>query len=54
MAGNREYKSDVFSMLMEDRGRALQFCNEVNHSYYSDPIDNDTASKVFILFIIQI
>ena len=37
MAGNREYKSDVFSMLMEDRNRALQLYNAVNHSNYLDP-----------------
>lgn len=30
MAGNREYKSDVFSMLMEDRNNALQLYNAVN------------------------
>ena len=27
MNGNREYKSDVFSMLMEDKKRALQLYN---------------------------
>ena len=37
MAGNREYKSDVFSMLMEDRSRALQLYNAVNGSRYADP-----------------
>ncbi|MCM1542326.1 MAG: hypothetical protein NC121_13835 [Blautia sp.] len=37
MAGNREYKSDVFSMLMEDKARALQLYNAVNHSDYGDP-----------------
>ena len=37
MAGNREYKSDVFSMLMEDRNNALQLDNAVNRSDYEDP-----------------
>lgn len=37
MAGNREYKSDVFSMLMEDRRNALELYNAVNHSDYTDP-----------------
>lgn len=27
MSGNREYKSDVFSMLMQDKERALQLYN---------------------------
>lgn len=27
MAGNREYKSDVFSMLMQDKRRALELYN---------------------------
>ena len=34
---NREYKSDVFSMLMEDKDRALQLYNAVNLSDYEDP-----------------
>lgn len=37
MAGNREYKSDVFSMLMEDKRNALQLYNAMNKSAYSDP-----------------
>lgn len=37
MRGNREYKSDVFSMLMEDRRNALDLYNAVNHSHYTDP-----------------
>ena len=32
MSGNREYKSDVFSMLMEDRNNALQLYNALNGS----------------------
>ena len=37
MSGNREYKSDVFSMLMEDKANALQLYNAMNGSDYSDP-----------------
>ena len=37
MAGNREYKSDVFSMLMEEPGYALEVYNALNHSDYRDP-----------------
>ena len=37
MSGNREYKSDVFSMLMEDKKNALEVYNAVNHSNYDDP-----------------
>ena len=37
MSGNREYKSDVFSMLMEDKANALQLYNAMNHSDYTDP-----------------
>ena len=34
MAGNREYKSDVFGMLMEEPGYALEMYNALNHSDY--------------------
>ena len=37
MAGNREDKSDVFSMLMEEPGDALEVYNALNHSDYRDP-----------------
>lgn len=37
MEGNREYKSDVFSMLMEEPQNALELYNAVNHSDYADP-----------------
>ena len=37
MSGNREYKSDVFSMLMEDKANALQLYNAMNGSDYSNP-----------------
>ena len=36
MTGNREYKSDVFSMLMQDKENALQLYNAVNGSAYTD------------------
>ena len=37
MSGNREYKSDVFSMLLENPNNALQLYNALNESNYSDP-----------------
>ena len=37
MVENREYKSDVFSMLMEDKENALQVYNALNGSSYHDP-----------------
>jgi len=37
MEGNREFKSDVFSMLMEDRSNALQVYNALNGTDYDDP-----------------
>ena len=37
MSENREYKSDVFSMLMEDKHYALQVYNALNGSKYDDP-----------------
>lgn len=37
MAGNREYKSDVFSMLMENPVNALELYNAMNGSDYKDP-----------------
>ena len=36
MAGNREYKSDVFSMLLEEPKNALELYNAVNDSSYED------------------
>ena len=37
MNENREYKSDVFSMLMEDKRYALEVYNALNGSDYTDP-----------------
>ena len=39
MSGNREYKSDVFSMLMEDKANALELYNAMNYSNYTNPED---------------
>ena len=39
MKENRGYKSDVFSMLMEDKANALEVYNALNGSYYTDPED---------------
>ena len=36
MAGNREFKSDVFGMLMEEPKYALEVYNALNHSDYRD------------------
>ena len=37
MAGNRQYKSDVFSMLLEEPQNALEVFNAVNGTDYADP-----------------
>ena len=37
MNENREYKSDVFSMLMENKSYALEVYNALNHSDYKNP-----------------
>ncbi len=37
MTENREYKSDVFAMLMEDKENALAVYNTLNGSAYDDP-----------------
>ena len=34
---NREYKSDVFSMLLEDKKNALEVYNALNNTDYKDP-----------------
>lgn len=39
MAGNREYKSDVFSMLMQDKRRALELYNAINNTECDNPDD---------------
>ena len=37
MSGNREYKSDLFSMLMREKKYALEVYNALNLSHYTDP-----------------
>lgn len=37
MRENREYKSDLFSMLMEEKENALEVYNALNNSDYADP-----------------
>ena len=37
--GNREYKRDVFSMLMEDKNNALSVYNVLNDTNYTNPED---------------
>ena len=37
MTGNREYKSDVFSMLLEEPANALEVYNGLNGTNYDDP-----------------
>ena len=44
MSGNREYKSDVFSMLMQDKERALQLYNVMNDSNYKNPEDDEMTT----------
>ena len=39
MTGNREYKSDVFSMLLEEKENALLLYNALNDSDYTNPDD---------------
>ena len=53
MNENREYKSDVFSMLMENKAYALQVYNALNGSSYDDPealeivtLENDISISV--------
>ena len=36
-SGNREYKSDVFSMLLMEKARALEIYNAINGTSYGDP-----------------
>ena len=35
--GNMQYRSDVFSMLLQDKKRALEIYNAVNGTAYDDP-----------------
>ena len=53
MAGNREYKSDVFSMLVEDKQNALQIYNALNNTAYEDTslIEVHTLNKGVSLLV---
>lgn len=35
--GNKEYRSDVFSMLLQDKRRALEIYNAMNETAYDNP-----------------
>ncbi len=35
--GNKEYRNDVFSMLLQDKKRALEIYNAINETAYDDP-----------------
>ena len=51
--GNREYKSDVFSMLMKDKTYALSVYNVLNRTAYTDPddVEMETLESGFSLSI---
>ena len=53
MAENREYKSDVFAMLMENKSNALQVYNALNGSSYDDPemVETSNLQKIIALSI---
>ncbi len=52
-SGNREYKSDVFTMLMEYPEYALQVYNAINGSDYDDPsiVEIKTLARGFSLTV---
>ena len=43
MSGNREYRSDVFSLLFREKSRALELYNALNGSKYDDPEQVETV-----------
>ena len=43
MGGNREYRSDVFSLLFREKRRALELYNALNGSHYDDPGQVETV-----------
>ena len=51
--GNREYKSDVFSMLMKDKPYALSVYNALNGTAYTNPddLEMETLESGFSLSI---
>ena len=49
--GNREFKSDVFSMLMEDKANALSVYNVLNGTNFTNPSTGqltDVSKKMFL------
>ena len=46
MSGNREYKSDVFSMLLREPENALEVYNALNHTHYDNPEDVEIQTLV--------
>lgn len=44
--GNKEYRSDVFSMLLQDKRRALEVYNAMNETAYDDP-ELELVCKVY-------
>ncbi len=53
MTGNREYKSDVFSMLLENPENALSLYNAMNDSDYQMQ-SNNLKLNLYVLYIILI
>ena len=53
MTGNREYKSDVFSMLLENPENALSLYNAMNDSDYQIQ-SNNLKLNLYVLYIILI
>ena len=53
--GNREYKSDVFSMLMENPKYALDVYNALNGSNYTDPerVEMVRLQRVFAVSVVN-
>jgi hypothetical protein len=50
MAGNREYKSDVFSMLMEDKRNALQVYN-INKGMNKELLAKCQMLREYMIFV---
>ena len=47
--GNNEYKSDVFSMLLQEKWRALEVYNAINGTVHDDPeqVELTTLERIF-------
>lgn len=48
--GNKEYRSDVFSMLLQDKKRALEIYNAINETAYDDPELVEIPAPQFVVF----